>query len=91
MLFPSQWGETFGLAIREALNRNKWVITTREGAQMEPIVDNKNGNLIGLGDNSTKDLKNLFLKYDNEIPLPKGNYNYSYQDQVNELIKIYEN
>ncbi len=91
LLFPSQWGETFGLAIREALNRNKWVITTREGAQMEPIVDNKNGNLIGLGDNSTKDLKNLFLKYDNEIPLPKGNYNYSYQDQVNELIKIYEN
>ena len=91
LLFPSQWGETFGLAIREALNRNKWVITTREGAQMEPIIENKNGNLIGLGDNSTEDLKNLFLKYDNETPLPKGNYNYSYQDQVNELIKIYEN
>lgn len=91
LLFPSQWGETFGLAIREALNRNKWVITTREGAQMEPIIENKNGNLIGLGDNSTEDLKNLFLKYDSETPLPKGNYNYSYQDQVNELIKIYEN
>ena len=38
LLFPSQWGETFGLAIREALNRNKWVITTREGAQMEPEI-----------------------------------------------------
>ena len=58
---------------------------------MEPIIENKNGNLIGLGDNATEDLKNLFLKYDNETPLPKGNYNYSYQDQVNELIKIYEN
>lgn len=90
LLFPSQWGETFGLAIREALNRNKWVITTREGAQMEPIIANKNGDLIGLGKNTTKDLKNLFLKYDKEIPLPIGKYNYSYQNQVNELIKIYE-
>ena len=57
---------------------------------MEPIIENKNGDLIGLGKNTTKDLKNLFLKYDKETPVPIGKYNYSYQDQVNELLRIYE-
>lgn len=90
LLFPSQWGETFGLAIREALNRKKWVITTDEGAQKEPISEGINGNIIGIGAKTTSGLRKLFKKYDKGTPISKSEYNYSYNDQVDEIIKIYE-
>ncbi|MGY3494965.1 glycosyltransferase [Bradyrhizobium sp. USDA 4502] len=53
LLFPSQWKESFGLTVREALVRDKWVIATDSGGTVEDIVDGKNGTIIPLdGDHS---------------------------------------
>lgn len=49
LLFPSQWPEAFGLTVREALARNKWVIATDQGSAAEFIVPGENGTLIPLG------------------------------------------
>ncbi len=48
LLFPSQWKESFGLTVREALARNVWVIATAGGGPGEAIVEGVNGNLIPL-------------------------------------------
>ena len=48
LLFPSQWKESFGLSVREALARDVWVITTAAGGQAEAIEDGVNGRLIPL-------------------------------------------
>ena len=48
LLFPSQWKESFGLTVREALARDVWVIATEGGGPGEAIVDGVNGNLIPL-------------------------------------------
>lgn len=46
LLFPSQWKESYGLTVREALARDVWVISTAPGGQAEDIVDGVNGTLI---------------------------------------------
>lgn len=48
LLFPSQWKESFGLTVREALARDVWVVSTSPGGQAEPITDGVNGTLIPL-------------------------------------------
>ncbi len=48
LLFPSQWKESFGLTVREALARDVWVIATEGGGQAEEIRDGENGTLIPL-------------------------------------------
>jgi glycosyltransferase involved in cell wall biosynthesis len=48
LLFPSQWKESFGLTVREALMRGVWVIATDGGGPAEAISDGKNGTLIPL-------------------------------------------
>jgi glycosyltransferase involved in cell wall biosynthesis len=48
LLFPSQWKESFGLTVREALARDVWVIATEGGGPAEAIVDGVNGTLIAL-------------------------------------------
>ena len=53
LLFPSQCKESFGLAVREALVRDVWVISTDAGGVSEAIVDQKNGNLIAFDDDGT--------------------------------------
>ncbi|HYZ21530.1 MAG TPA: glycosyltransferase [Rhodopila sp.] len=50
LLFPSQWPESFGLTVREALARNKWVIATDRGGAAEAITPGVNGTLIPIGD-----------------------------------------
>jgi glycosyltransferase involved in cell wall biosynthesis len=50
LLFPSQWPESFGLTVREALARNKWVIATGGGGAAEAVIPGVNGSLIPLGD-----------------------------------------
>lgn len=50
LLFPSQWKESFGLTVREALLRDVWVIATDAGGVAEEIVEGENGTLIPLGD-----------------------------------------
>ena len=48
LLFPSQWKESFGLTVREALVRDVWVIATDGGGPGEAITDGVNGTLIAL-------------------------------------------
>lgn len=48
LLFPSQWKESYGLTVREALARDVWVVATEPGGQAEDIVDGVNGRLIPL-------------------------------------------
>ena len=50
LLFPSQWKESYGLTVREALVRDVWVIATDCGAAAEEIVEGVNGNVVPLGD-----------------------------------------
>jgi glycosyltransferase involved in cell wall biosynthesis len=49
LLFPSQWKESFGLTVREALVRDVWVIATDSGGAVEDIVDGVNGTIVPLG------------------------------------------
>jgi glycosyltransferase involved in cell wall biosynthesis len=48
LLFPSQWKESFGLTVREALARDVWVVATEGGGPAEAIEDGVNGTLIPL-------------------------------------------
>ncbi len=48
LLFPSQWKESFGLTVREALARDVWVIATEGGGPADAIIDGVNGTLIPL-------------------------------------------
>jgi len=50
LLFPSQWKESFGLTVREALARNVWVISTDAGGAVEDIIPGENGYIIPLAD-----------------------------------------
>jgi glycosyltransferase involved in cell wall biosynthesis len=50
LLFASQWKESFGLTVREALLRDRWVIVTDAGGVVEDVVDGENGTIIPLGD-----------------------------------------
>jgi glycosyltransferase involved in cell wall biosynthesis len=48
LVFPSQWKESFGLTVREALLRGVWVIATDGGGPAEAITDGVNGTIIPL-------------------------------------------
>ncbi len=51
LVFPSQWQESFGLTVREALARDVWVIATQGGGPAEAIKHDVNGTLIPLDGN----------------------------------------
>ncbi|QNT77941.1 glycosyltransferase [Entomobacter blattae] len=53
LLFPSQWKESYGLTVREALVRDIWVISTSPGGQAEDIIDGVNGTLIPIDGKKT--------------------------------------
>jgi glycosyltransferase involved in cell wall biosynthesis len=48
LLFPSQWKESFGLTVREALVRDVWVVTTNGGGAAEAVTEGVNGTIIPL-------------------------------------------
>lgn len=50
LLFPTQWKESFGLTVREALARNVWVIATDAGGVVEDIKPGQNGYIVPFGD-----------------------------------------
>ncbi|UUS16126.1 glycosyltransferase [Stenotrophomonas sp. CD2] len=53
LLFPTQWKESFGLSVREALIRDVWVIATDAGGVVEDIVDGENGDIVPLDDDGS--------------------------------------
>lgn len=48
LLFPSQWKESFGLTVREALLRDVWVLSTQAGGVMEDLRHGENATVIPL-------------------------------------------
>ena len=50
LLFPSQWKESFGLTVREAMIRNIWVIATDCGGPVEDLVSGVNGEQLAMDD-----------------------------------------
>lgn len=50
LLFPTQWKESFGLSVREALARHVWVIATDAGGVVEDIIPGENGYIIPFAD-----------------------------------------
>ncbi len=46
LLFPSQWPESYGLTVREALTRGVWPVGSNLGAVAEAVEDGVNGSLI---------------------------------------------
>lgn len=61
LLFPSQWKESFGLTVREALVRDCFVIVTDAGGVIEDIIPEKNGLILPL-DGDYKKLKDAIEK-----------------------------
>lgn len=53
LLFPTQWKESFGLTVREALLRDVWVIASDAGGVVEDIVDGENGNIIPISNDAS--------------------------------------
>lgn len=53
LLFPTQWKESFGLTVREALIRDVWVIATDAGGVIEDIVPGENGDIVPLFDDGS--------------------------------------
>jgi glycosyltransferase involved in cell wall biosynthesis len=49
LLFPSQWKESFGLTVREALARDVWVIATDAGGVAEDLADGENATVLPFG------------------------------------------
>jgi len=49
LLFPSQWKESFGLTVREALARDVWVVVTDGGGPVEDVRDGENGEVVPIG------------------------------------------
>jgi len=93
LLFPSQWKESFGLTVRDALARDIWVITTDAGGVIEDIVEEENGNIVPIGDSdgfkmhiedSIKKISNL-QQYIN----PHKHFIRTYDTQVEELLEYY--
>lgn len=94
LLFPSQWKESFGLTIREALVRDVWVISTDAGGVVEDIREGKNGNILSIGDDEGyekaieksieifSDCKDYQNPYKKEIR--------AYDEQVEELLEYYD-
>jgi O-antigen biosynthesis protein len=93
LLFPSQVHESFGLAVREALVRNTWVVSTNSGGVSGEIIENENGNMIEMSDldgfvKILETLTNEPLRlegYEN----PFASSIRSYSDQATELSELY--
>jgi glycosyltransferase involved in cell wall biosynthesis len=95
LLFPSKWKESFGLAVREALCRDVWVITTDKGGVIEDSRHGVNATLIPMSDNhlplkaaildalsKRESLKKYVNRHKNEVR--------SYADQSQELVGHYK-
>lgn len=84
LLFPSQWKESFGLTVREALARDVWVIATGEGGVAEAITDGENGTLLPLTDETAPLREALLYCFENASSLQH------HQNPLKETIRYFE-
>lgn len=80
LLFPSQWKESFGLTVREALIRDVWVIATDSGGAIEDIVAEENGDIIPISSDSAYLRKAMEKIIENRNFLK--NYSNPYKDNI---------
>ena len=80
LVFPSQWMESYGLTVREALARDVWVIATAPGGQAEDITEGVNGNLVSL--NTTLSDLRMVLGQLLDQPERFGNYKNPLKDHL---------
>jgi glycosyltransferase involved in cell wall biosynthesis len=96
LLFPTQWKESFGLTVREAIARDVWVIVTAAGGVTEDIVEGVNGEIIPFndrGDALKSAVTNAVKRFESiEIGAPiswdSANITW-FKDQADELAKIF--
>jgi glycosyltransferase involved in cell wall biosynthesis len=84
LLFPSQWKESFGLTVREALVRDVWVISTDAGGVIEDIIDGENGNIVSMQDQEK--FKNYIISI-LKNPLFFENYQNRYKNDIRSFKK----
>jgi glycosyltransferase involved in cell wall biosynthesis len=96
LLFPTQWKESFGLTVREAIARNVWVIVTAAGGVTEDIVDGVNGEIIPFNDRGER-LRSAVVNAVNKfesieigalVAWDSANITW-FEDQANELAEIF--
>ena len=92
LLFPSQVMETYGLAVREALLRKKWVITSACGGPEEAILSGKNGSVVPIGKENIDMWRDEIRSFINN---PKLNSyksdSFDISTQAIRLLRIFEN
>ena len=96
LLFPTQWKESFGLTVREAVLRNVWVIATDAGGVSEDIIDGENGTVIPFDSDSealARAISAVCERYraiadDTVIDLPKDHIR-TFAEQKDELTDMY--
>lgn len=97
LLFPTQWKESFGLTVREAILRDVWVIATNAGGVTEDIIEGENGTIIPF-DSGVVELSNAIVKTyeyyqkmerDSIIDLPKKHIR-TFSEQKDELLEMYQ-
>lgn len=85
LLFPTQWKESFGLTVREALIRDVWVVATDAGGVVEDIVDGENGNIVPFDDDGTE--LGAVLTSILEDPAWLSGYVNPYKDRIRTIAK----
>ncbi|MDI2090874.1 glycosyltransferase [Commensalibacter oyaizuii] len=84
LLFPSQWKESYGMTVREALLRDVWVICSHPGGQSEAVIDGVNGTYISLDGDAIE------LKKAVEALLDKASMFNHYENPYKDNIETFE-
>jgi glycosyltransferase involved in cell wall biosynthesis len=96
LLFPTQWKESFGLTVREAIARDVWVIVTAAGGVTEDVVEGVNGEIVPFndrGDALKSAVTNAVKRFESikiGAPISWDNANITwFEDQTDELAEIF--
>ena len=92
LLFPSQWKESFGLTVREALRRDVWIISTDGGGTVEDLRAGENATIIPIGNSPSlliDAINNCIKKNWADYSNPYKNDIISFEDQAEELNNYY--
>ncbi|VVM38409.1 hypothetical protein PS623_00145 [Pseudomonas fluorescens] len=95
LLFPTQCKETFGLAVREALVRDVWVISTHSGGTVEDIIEGVNGTIIPLSGDETYLRQAIVAILDDQPRFARHRNPFKdniivFSDQASELLGFYD-
>ena len=92
LLFPSQWKESFGLTVREALVRDVWIISTDGGGTTEDLVNGENATIIPISNNIDHLINAILDSMDKVLETYKNPHKediITYQKQAEQLNDYY--